>query len=73
MFTVQNTIERKQERMQIDGHSLGSTATATLCAWCLSEQGIAAGEGSHGICVPHAEWLLTQWKKHGRRSRRLSA
>jgi hypothetical protein len=25
------------------------------CAWCLAEQGRAAGEGSHGICPYHAE------------------
>ena len=25
------------------------------CAWCLDEQGIPHGEGSHGICQPHAD------------------
>lgn len=31
-----------------------------LCAWCLAEQGQAAGEGSHGICKTHANRLLLQ-------------
>ena len=25
------------------------------CAWCLQEQGLPMGEGSHGICKDHAE------------------
>jgi hypothetical protein len=68
MPTIQNTIELKQERVPIGDHRPNSNAT-TVCAWCLSEQGIAMGEGSHGICTPHAEWLLKQWKAHGRRRR----
>jgi hypothetical protein len=35
----------------------------TRCAWCLSEQGIPAGEGSHGICKKHANRLLLQRRK----------
>lgn len=34
------------------------------CAWCLSEQGIPAGEGSHGICRKHADESLLQWRAH---------
>lgn len=34
-----------------------------LCAWCLSEQGVPAGEGSHGICREHANKLLLQQRK----------
>jgi hypothetical protein len=33
-----------------------------LCAWCLSEEGLPAGEGSHGICGKHAAAFLLQWK-----------
>jgi hypothetical protein len=66
MFATQNTIERKQKSIQVDNRRL-VTNIPTLCAWCLSEQGIPAGEGSHGICKPHATWLLEQWKKRGRR------
>jgi hypothetical protein len=25
------------------------------CAWCNEEQGIPQGEGTHGICTPHAQ------------------
>jgi hypothetical protein len=25
------------------------------CAWCMVEQGIELGNGSHGICAEHAE------------------
>lgn len=39
-----------------------------LCAWCLSEQGIPAGEGSHGICRAHADRMLVQRRElHSRR------
>lgn len=34
-----------------------------LCAWCLSEQGKPAGEGSHGICKKHADKMLVQCKQ----------
>lgn len=37
-----------------------------LCAWCLSEQGIPAGEGSHGICRTHANRLLLQQRARHR-------
>ena len=30
------------------------------CAWCLAEQGIPAGEGSHGICTLHKTQVLVQ-------------
>lgn len=33
----------------------------TDCAWCLEEQGLPMGEGSHGVCTPHAEEV---WRKH---------
>jgi hypothetical protein len=63
MFTGQNTIEQKQEKCLMDDHLFKSDNPgwpSPLCAWCLSEQGIPAGEGSHGICKKHANWLLLQ-------------
>ena len=30
------------------------------CAWCLAEQGLDFGHGSHGICPQHAASLLQQ-------------
>src|SRR5689334_4835757 len=33
------------------------------CAWCLTEQGLELGNGSHGICKQHAACLLQQWKE----------
>lgn len=70
MFINQSTIELTQERIPIDDNMLGKhtiTLQRPLCAWCLSEQGIAAGEGSHGICAKHADWLLKQWRERNRR------
>jgi hypothetical protein len=32
------------------------------CAWCLQEQGLPMGEGSHGICGRHAKLAMTQYK-----------
>jgi len=30
----------------------------TDCAWCMTEEGIPLGDGSHGICDEHAEQLV---------------
>jgi hypothetical protein len=32
------------------------------CAWCLVEQSLPLGSGSHGICSAHAEQLRQQAK-----------
>lgn len=71
MFIGQYTIEQKQEQCWVDDHLSNSSTTSPLCAWCLSEQGLAAGEGSHGICRKHADSFLIQWKEL--RSRRSTA
>jgi hypothetical protein len=62
MSIGQYTIEKKQEQYLLDDQP--SAITTVLCAWCLSEQGIAAGEGSHGICKKHADSFLIQWREH---------
>ena len=71
MFTGQTIIEQKQEKRLREDHPFSSVNPvwrSPLCAWCLSEQGIPAGEGSHGICKTHANWLLLQHRKlHSRR------
>jgi hypothetical protein len=74
MFTGQTTIEQTQKQRLGDDHPLNCDIPvwhSPLCAWCLSEQGIPAGEGSHGICRKHADWLLLQQRKL--RSRRIAA
>jgi hypothetical protein len=30
----------------------------TQCAWCLQEQGLPMGDGSHGICADHANEMI---------------
>ena len=62
MSIGQYTIEKKQENSLLDDQA--SNITTALCAWCLSEQGVAAGEGSHGICKKHADSFLIQWREH---------
>ena len=72
-LTGQIAIEQKQEQLLIDDHPSASDSPvwhSPLCAWCLSEQGIPAGEGSHGICKKHANKLLLQQRKI--RSRRIT-
>ncbi len=62
MLTARTT----QEQCLIDEHLRNRDIPVwhnPLCAWCLSEQGIPAGEGSHGICKKHANWLLQQRRK----------
>jgi hypothetical protein len=31
------------------------------CAWCMEEQGVDLGDGSHGICQPHANQITYQY------------
>lgn len=67
------TIEQKQEIVLTDASMWASDVTmgrGPLCAWCLSERGMVAGDGSHGICTQHAERLLRQWRERGGRRRR---
>lgn len=33
------------------------------CAWCLAEQGIEMGNGSHGICTRHAAEVVRQHRE----------
>ena len=66
MFTIQNAREQKQEKCLRDDHLFkgGIPVWHTpVCAWCLSEQNLPAGEGSHGICKMHANRLLLQQRK----------
>ncbi len=35
-----------------------ATASTNPCAWCLKEQGVPSGEGSHGICAFHHAHML---------------
>jgi hypothetical protein len=70
MFTSQNIIEQTQGKCLTDDHLFNSDIPvwhSPLCAWCLSEQGIPAGEGSHGICKQHASNLLLQQRAIRRR------
>jgi hypothetical protein len=63
MFSNQSTMEKKQEGYLISG-DLSSSSVAVwsspACAWCLCEKGQEMGNGSHGICTQHADWLLQQ-------------
>jgi hypothetical protein len=37
-----------------------ATTSTNSCAWCLKEQGVPTGEGSHGICAFHHAHMLLQ-------------
>ena len=66
MFIGQNMMEQEQKRNLVGNHMLSGSSTAQrplCCAWCLSEQGLEPGNGSHGICVQHASQLLQQYKE----------
>jgi hypothetical protein len=71
MFIAQNTVKQRPEQCLIDDHLFNNDAILSSCAWCLADQGIAAGEGSHGICKKHANSFLIQWREH--RNRRMTA
>ncbi|WP_220196546.1 hypothetical protein [Ktedonospora formicarum] len=60
-------IEEQQERSRMsDEPSWRSPAEwqCPRCAWCLCEQGLELGNGSHGICPRHAELLLQRHRAH---------
>jgi hypothetical protein len=42
----------------------------TDCAWCLQEQGLPMGEGSHGICGMHARQAMEQYKAEKQKRQR---
>ena len=53
----------QEQSIPLEGPALPvvmATTSANLCAWCLKEQGIPAGEGSHGICAFHHAHMLLQ-------------
>ena len=53
----------QEQSIALEGPALPvvmATTSANLCAWCLKEQGIPAGEGSHGICAFHHAHMLLQ-------------
>jgi hypothetical protein len=67
MFSNQSMVEQKQEGYQIDDDFSNNSVAgwhSPLCAWCLCEQGLELGNGSHGICTRHADWLLQQYREH---------
>ena len=74
MFTGQKMMKREQERSRIGNHLFSSSITQHNldCAWCLSEQGLEMGDGSHGICIQHASEFLQQHREHSARLSLLS-
>jgi len=62
MLTAQTTLEQCLMDDQLSNRDIPVWHNP-FCAWCLSEQGIPAGEGSHGICKKHANRLLRQRRK----------
>jgi hypothetical protein len=63
VFIDQNTLEQKQNIGLISYNSAVVVEIRPLCAWCLSEQGLDMGNGSHGICTRHAVWILQQHRE----------
>jgi hypothetical protein len=58
----QQTLEQKPV-MNLRDQYLFNCEDQPLCAWCLSEQGLDFGNGSHGICPQHAASLLQQYRE----------
>jgi hypothetical protein len=74
MSRGQMTMEREQEKHQTDAglpweKDSGMIWHTPLCAWCLIEQGLELGNGSHGICRRHASRILQQRKERRFRPR----
>ena len=68
MFANQNKLANEQ-RIERDRKNDALTSSvmaesSTDCAWCLAEQGLEAGNGSHGICARHEAGILQQYQAH---------
>jgi hypothetical protein len=63
VFIDQNTLEQKQDIGLVNCNGAVAVEVRPLCAWCLSEQGLDMGDGSHGICSRHAVWILQQHRE----------
>ena len=66
MLTNQNQLTSEQAvEYSVNNAYLASNPVATWsgteCAWCLSEQGLDFGNGSHGICARHANQVLQHY------------
>lgn len=57
---------------QVFTQSLEEPCAPLNCAWCMKEQGIPFGEGSHGICTRHAD-IARRSAKQRRRAKMLAA
>ena len=69
MYTNQHTLTQGQAGSLGKLHNHTMLCQKPECAWCLAEQGLEPGNGSHGICVQHAAGLLQQWReRHASRS-----
>jgi hypothetical protein len=78
MCIDQNTLTQGQARSKGESSSLPNNVMPwhkSQCAWCLAEQGLELGNGSHGICVQHAAHLLKQSRERhvGRNQQHQSA
>ena len=51
------------ENLVVGPGMVDESAWLIQCAWCLQEQGLPLGSGSHGICQFHRDQLM-----QGRRS-----
>jgi hypothetical protein len=70
MFASHHMLTQKPEKYLADAPLFNRDIPvwqSPLCAWCLSEQGLLAGEESHGICSTHANRLLLQQRTLRRR------
>ena len=66
MCINQQTLEQNAT-MSLSDQYLFNSEDRPRCAWCLSEQGLDFGNGSHGICPQHAAWLLQQYRERNAR------
>jgi hypothetical protein len=70
MYMYQQTLE-KESMMILSDEFLFKSEEGPRCAWCLCEQGLELGNGSHGICPQHATWLLQQYRERNARRHHL--
>jgi hypothetical protein len=54
-----------RENLEAGTGMVDESAWLIQCAWCLQEQGLPLGSGSHGICPFHRDQLMQDRRSKG--------
>ena len=68
-YLCDTVLIRNPESLEAGIGMVDESAWLIQCAWCLQEQGLPLGSGSHGICPFHRDLLMQD--RHSKRAERM--